>query len=80
MSSLVTLVGNPRSGSRTLSAAITLADGLAERFDGDRRTVIDLADIAEGLLAPWRLSEAAAQAAADVKTADLLVIATPTCW
>ena len=40
----------------------------------------DLADIAEGLLAPWRLSEAAAQAAADVKTADLLVIATPTCW
>ena len=78
MSSLVTLVGNPRSGSRTLSAAITLADGLAERFDGDRRTVIDLADIAEGLLAPWRLSDAAAQAAADVKTADLLVIATPT--
>jgi len=78
MSSLVTLVGNPRSGSRTLSAASTLADGLAERFDGDRRTVIDLADIADGLLAPWRLSEAAAQAAADVKAADLLVIATPT--
>ena len=78
MSSLVTLVGNPKSGSRTLSAASTLADGLAERFDGDRRTVIDLADIADGLLAPWRLSEAAAQAAADVKAADLLVIATPT--
>jgi hypothetical protein len=78
MSSLVTLVGNPKSGSRTLSAASTLADGLAERFDGARRTIIDLADIADGLLAPWRLSEAAAQAAADVKVADLLVIATPT--
>lgn len=30
------------------------------------------------MLAPWRLSEAAAQAASDIKTADLLVIATPT--
>ena len=78
MSAVVTLVGNPKPGSRTLSAASTLADGLAERYDGAQRTVIDLADIAEGLLAPWRLSEAAAQAAADVKTADLLVIATPT--
>ena len=76
--SLITLVGNPKPGSRTLSAASTLTDALAERFDGARRTIIDLADIADGLLAPWRLSEAAAQAAADVKVADLLVIATPT--
>ncbi|HEY5115215.1 MAG TPA: NAD(P)H-dependent oxidoreductase [Nakamurella sp.] len=78
MSTLVTLVGNPKSDSRTLSAAGTLADALAERVDVTHRTVIDLADIAEGLLAPWRLSEAAGQAASDVRTADLLVIATPT--
>ena len=76
--SLVTLVGNPKTGSRTLSAASTLANTLPEKFDGGRRTVIDLADIADGLLAPWRLSDPAAQAAADVKVADLLVIATPT--
>ena len=78
MSAVVTLVGNPKPGSRTLTAAGTLADALAETFDGARRTVIDLADIADGLLAPWRLSDPAAQAAADVKVADLLVIATPT--
>ena len=84
MSAVVTLVGNPKPGSRTLTAASTLADALAETFDGARRTVIDRrSDEIEqmhrdGLLAPWRLSDAAAQAAADVKTADLLVIATPT--
>ncbi|HEY5149518.1 MAG TPA: NAD(P)H-dependent oxidoreductase [Mycobacterium sp.] len=84
MSAVVTLVGNPKPGSRTLTAAGTLADALAEMFDGARRTVIDRrSDEIEqmhrdGLLAPWRLSEAAAQAAADVKVADLLVIATPT--
>ena len=78
MSAVVTVVGNPKPGSRTLTAAGTLADALAETFDGARRTVIDLADIADGLLAPWRLSDPAAQAAADVKVADLLVIATPT--
>ena len=86
MSAVVTLVGNPKPGSRTLTAAGTLADALAETFDGARRTVIDRrSDEIEqmhrdGLLAPWRLSEAAAQAAADVKVADLLVIATPTYW
>jgi len=86
MSAVVTLVGNPKPGSRTLTAASTLADALAETFDGARRTVIDRrSDEIEqmhrdGLLAPWRLSEAAAQAAADVKVADLLVIATPTYW
>jgi FMN reductase len=78
MSSLVTLVGNPKPDSRTLSAASTLADALAERFDGVRRTVIDLADIADGLLAPWRLSAVAEHAAADVRSANLLIIATPT--
>jgi FMN reductase len=85
--SLLTVVGNPKPGSRTLAAASTLADALATRWESTRngndpdalsRQIVDLAEIGDGLLAPWRLSDAGAQAAAAVRGADLLVIATPT--
>src|SRR6195952_5213982 len=70
--SLVTVVGNPKAGSRTLSAAI------AALLPEPRRTTVDLAEIGPGLLAPWSLSDDAATAVSAVRTADLLVLATPT--
>jgi FMN reductase len=59
-SQLVTVVvGNPKPGSRTLHAATALADALtasvwAESADGaaTRAEIVDLATIADGLLAP----------------------------
>lgn len=81
---IVTVVGNPKAGSRTLTAATTLASGVAEglRDVGDFDPVvaepIDLAVIADGLLAPWRLSPAAAQAVDSARSAAVLVLATPT--
>ena len=78
MTAVVTVVGNPKAGSRTLSAATALADGLATLFDENTRTTIDLAQIAGGLLAPWSLSPEAADAVAAVRAADVLVLATPT--
>ncbi len=76
--SLVTVVGNPKAGSRTLTAAVALSDALAELLPEPRRTVVDLAEIAVGLLAPWSLSPEAAEAVAAVRAADVLVLATPT--
>ncbi len=78
MTSLVTVVGNPKAGSRTLAAATTLSDGIAPLLPGAARTVIDLAEIGPGLLAPWSLSTQATQAVAAVRSADVLVVATPT--
>lgn len=81
---IVTVVGNPKAGSRTLTAATTLASGVAERlrdvgdFDPVVAEPIDLAVIADGLLAPWRLSPAAAQAVDSARSAAVLVLATPT--
>ncbi len=76
--SLVTVVGNPKAGSRTLTAAVALSDALAELLPQPRQTVVDLAEIAGGLLAPWSLSPEAAEAVAAVRAADVLVLATPT--
>ncbi|MFN8198189.1 MAG: hypothetical protein U0R72_07665 [Nakamurella multipartita] len=81
---IVTVVGNPKAGSRTLAAASTLASGVAERlrevgeFDPVVAEPIDLAVIADGLLAPWRLSPAAANAVDSARSAAVLVLATPT--
>ena len=81
---IVTVVGNPKAGSRTLTAASTLASGVAERlrevgeFDPVVAEPIDLAVIADGLLAPWRLSPAAANAVDSARSAAVLVLATPT--
>lgn len=79
---IVTVVGNPKPGSRTLAAAIELTAALADRLrpDADPQIVdpIDLAAIAPGLLTPWRLSPAAASAVETARAAGVLVLATPT--
>jgi FMN reductase len=85
-SQLVTVVvGNPKPGSRTLHAATALADALtasvwAESADGaaTRAEIVDLATIADGLLAPWRLSPAGSAAAQTAQSSALLIVATPT--
>jgi FMN reductase len=78
LSSIVTVVGNPKAASRTLTAATTFADGVGELVSFSERTVIDLAEIGSGLLAPWSLSAEAAGAVAAVRAADVLILATPT--
>jgi FMN reductase len=86
---ITAVVGNPKAGSRTLGAAAGLADALAAAVWGTepvptegRRTVttevVDLATIADGLLAPWLLSPAGSAAVANARSADVLVLATPT--
>ncbi|MFC4588178.1 NADPH-dependent FMN reductase [Sphaerisporangium corydalis] len=76
--SLVTLVGNPREGSRTRTvaehAAALVADRLGHTGPGD---VVDLAGLAPVLLAPRPPSEV--QAALElVAGADVLLVASPT--
>lgn len=78
MTSIVTVVGNPKAGSRTLTAATTLADSVAALLPTPEQRVVDLAEIAPGLLAPWSLTPEAADAVAAVKSADVLILATPT--
>jgi FMN reductase len=71
--SVVVLSGNPRSGSRTLKAAL----GVAEQLSGagpDR--VVELSGLGPALLAPG--DPAVAEAAAAVTGASLLVVASPT--
>jgi FMN reductase len=85
--SIVTVVGNPKPGSRTLTAALALTTALTtalarNQAAGDLEPApadpIDLATIADGLLAPWRLSPTAAIAAGTARSAGILVLATPT--
>lgn len=82
---ITVVVGNPKAGSRTLGAATALADSLSGLWNSAEATetvgttnTFDLATIADGLLAPWRLSPAAATAVDSARTADLFVLATPT--
>jgi len=72
MSVVGVLVGNPKGGSRTLRAALAVRDAL----DGTPGPVIDLADLASELFDYG--SERVAQAVADVKGVDVLVVASPT--
>jgi FMN reductase len=75
-SGVVTLVGNPRAGSRTRTAAETVADLVARRLGAsDGRVTIELADLAPELLAPEH--PAADTALRLVAQARLLVVATP---
>ena len=83
--SIVTVVGNPKAGSRTLTAATALTGALADRlptgdggFDPVVAQPIDLAVLADGLLVPWQLSPTAAQASESARSASILVLATPT--
>ncbi len=76
--SFVTLVGNPREGSRTRTAAEHAAGLVAERLDyPGKRYVVDLAALATVLLAPKPPSEVqeALQLVADAK---VLLVASPT--
>ena len=43
---IVTVVGNPRAGSRTLAAALGLTDGVVSLLGEAVRVTVDLADIA----------------------------------
>jgi len=81
--SLVTVVGNPRPGSRTLQAAVAATAAIAARIghpvpDGrDPGDVVDLSGLAPHLFAP----EPAPQLEAAVKLvtgASVLVVASPT--
>lgn len=72
---VVALSGNPRTGSRTLLVAQTLAGALAERLDAGPVTSIDLAEVAPQLFAASapdvdRLAEVLAGA-------SVAVVATP---
>lgn len=80
---IVTVVGNPKPGSRTLTASTTLSAALADRLrlagsEPEPVEPIDLAELADGLLAPWRLSAAATDATEKAREAGILVLATPT--
>jgi FMN reductase len=74
----VTLVGNPRPGSRTLTVAAVAAEAiaLALRLDADYE-IIDLSVLARRLLLPGP-SVAVEDAAELVSGADLLLVASPT--
>lgn len=78
MTSVVTVVGNPKAGSRTLAAATALAEAVSMLLPSSVGRVIDLADIGAGLLAPWALSAEAVDAVGSVRAADVLIVATPT--
>lgn len=69
----VVLVGNPKPASRTLNAAVLLAEGLAGKAPD---TVIDLATIGADLLDGE--SVAMREAVDAVCGADLLIVASPT--
>lgn len=75
MSELRTVVvcGNPKAGSRTLTAAVTTAELLAQ---APVDQVVDVTTLGAGLLG-WG-DATVQQAVADVASADLLVVASPT--
>lgn len=80
---IVTVVGNPRTGSRTRFAAETLANALASTLmesgiPVETEPAIELAELAPELLFPWSLSTKAAEAVATVQSSSILLLATPT--
>jgi FMN reductase len=75
--SVVTLVGNPRSGSRTREAAVRAAGALAARIGHDGpREVVDLSALGPLLLAPGA-SSGVEVALEQVAEAQVLVVASP---
>ncbi|GAA2882763.1 NAD(P)H-dependent oxidoreductase [Streptosporangium fragile] len=76
--SIVTVVGNPRPGSRTHTAAVRAAEAVARRI-GDERPpeVVDLSALAPLLFAPETPAEVKA-ALELVAGASVLVVASPT--
>ncbi|MGS2648006.1 NAD(P)H-dependent oxidoreductase [Streptosporangium sp. LJ11] len=76
--SIVTVVGNPRPGSRTHGVAVRAAEAVARRIgDGEAPEVVDLAALAPLLFAPGTAPEVRA-ALELVAGADVLVVASPT--
>ncbi|MCW2915754.1 MAG: NADPH-dependent reductase [Actinomycetia bacterium] len=76
--SFVVIVGNPRPGSRTHSAAVSAARAVAGAAGIDAEpVVIDLSALAPGLLLT-EPSAVIADALAVVASADLVVVASPT--
>ncbi|GAA3116174.1 NADPH-dependent FMN reductase [Streptosporangium carneum] len=80
--SIVTVVGNPRTGSRTHAVAVQAAEAVARRIGREgheegRGEVVDLSVLAPLLLAPDRSPEVEA-ALALVAEASVLVVASPT--
>ncbi|SDK55238.1 FMN reductase [Nonomuraea maritima] len=75
---VVALVGNPRSGSRTLGAAVEVAETVAKRAGhGEPVTVVDLSALGAHLFAP--APSPRAEIARELVTgADVLVVASPT--
>ncbi|ROS75441.1 NADPH-dependent FMN reductase [Cellulomonas sp. PhB143] len=73
---VVVLVGNPRRPSRTAALALDAARRIARHDEiGGEVTVVELADLAAGLLpGPSRAADDARRVAA---SAELLVVATP---
>ncbi|MEU6742572.1 NADPH-dependent FMN reductase [Streptosporangium sandarakinum] len=78
MTSVVTLVGNPRGGSRTRIAAVAAAEAIGERIGHDgSHEVVDLSALGPQLLAPG--PSAGVEVALELVTgADVLVVASPT--
>jgi FMN reductase len=76
--SIVTVVGNPRSGSRTYAAAVAATDAIAERLGHTGpRDVIDLAALAPVILQPG--AHAGLEIALELLVnADVAVLASPT--
>jgi FMN reductase len=75
MTTLVTLVANPRPGSRTHGLAALVADRIADAVGGAEQETVDLAVLAPQLLEPG--AEAVAAAREQVAGSDLLLVATP---
>lgn len=79
--SVVALVGNPRSGSRTLTVAVEAAKAVGQRLDrlgaADSYEVIDLSALGPHLLSPG-VSTGVEVALELVAEASVLVVASPT--
>ncbi|MBO0691382.1 MAG: NAD(P)H-dependent oxidoreductase [Acidimicrobiaceae bacterium] len=74
--SVAVVVGNPRPESRTLRAAVAVADALKPVTGDEGRLVVDLATLG-GALLDWEAAEVSELNAA-VAGSDLVIVASPT--
>jgi FMN reductase len=75
--SIVTVVGNPRSGSRTLTVATKAAETISNQLGLDAGDVVDLSGLALALFSP-EPSPGVEVALELVLDASILVVASPT--
>lgn len=76
MTRTAVLVGNPKAGSRTLTAAEAVADMVDAALGIEDRLVVDLATLEPAVL-DWHSTEVAELNAA-VAGSDLVIVASPT--